>query len=740
MGQEKQKQFLYQLPWYIIIGPPGAGKTTLLSNSNLHFPLSEQFGKEALRGVGGTRNCDWWFTNEAILLDTAGRYTTQDSNEKVDQTAWLGFLDLLKEHRKQQPINGVIVAVSLSDILQQTQPERLKHAKNIRQRIEELHQQLTINFPIYIMFTKADLVAGFNEFFDDLNKTEREQVWGMTFPFDEATHQASSQAKENNIDVNTGFNSDLFKTEFTLLEQRIHRQLLQKLEHERNLKRRQALYIFPQQFSSLQTLLREFLEVSFKSSNFQQNAMLRGVYFSSATQEGSPIDRIMGSLASQFGMGRQSLQNFSAKGKSFFINHLLSQVIFSESGLAGTNLKLKKKMQWLQSVAGIATVVVSLIIIMIWFNSYHNNQKIIANYQQEVDKVQQLLARNSSQSDLSAQLPLLNKVRQLTASYTDDKTPVPYAARWGLSQRPALAEDMDIKYIQLLRRTLQPHSKQLLEQLIANNQDNAGQLFSLLKVYLFLSGQKPNDTTIPAVEVDWNKNQRSDPEDSQLDRHFMALLGNSSSENFTLNKKLVQQSRTKLENANLTELAYENLKNRYLHPKEAPDFKIIQQDGLREINQSFLRKSNKEWSDGIPGLFTKKGFYDVFLAHYTEAVDDLQKDSWVLGKASYAVSGSIEQSVLKSYQADYIKYWDDLIADLSIRSLGDKAQSIAILEPLTPDGNNLIFKLLQAIKAETDFSAEKDEKFLGINLGLKEVLKNVDQHFKTLNQWAEEEN
>ena len=71
---------LYALPWYVVIGPPGSGKSTLLQNSGLNFPLSSSFGKEAMRGVGGTRNCDWWFTDEAVFLDTAGRYTTQDSD------------------------------------------------------------------------------------------------------------------------------------------------------------------------------------------------------------------------------------------------------------------------------------------------------------------------------------------------------------------------------------------------------------------------------------------------------------------------------------------------------------------------------------------------------------------------------------------------------------------------------------------------------------------------------------
>ena len=69
---------LYDLPWYLIIGPPGAGKTTALVNSGLKFPLAADNAAMAVQGVGGTRYCDWWFTDEAVLIDTAGRYTTQD--------------------------------------------------------------------------------------------------------------------------------------------------------------------------------------------------------------------------------------------------------------------------------------------------------------------------------------------------------------------------------------------------------------------------------------------------------------------------------------------------------------------------------------------------------------------------------------------------------------------------------------------------------------------------------------
>ena len=139
-------------------------------------------GQGAVAGVGGTRLCDWWFTENAVLIDTAGRYTTQDSNAAVDRAGWDSFLDLLRRTRPRQPLNGVIVAIALSDIADAPPAERAAHAAAIRRRIKELESRLGIRMPVYALFTKADLIAGFTEFFDDLDRERRNQVWGVTFP------------------------------------------------------------------------------------------------------------------------------------------------------------------------------------------------------------------------------------------------------------------------------------------------------------------------------------------------------------------------------------------------------------------------------------------------------------------------------------------------------------------------------------------------------------------------------
>jgi type VI secretion system protein ImpL len=136
--------YLYEQPWYVIIGPPGAGKTTALLNAGLRFPLAAEMGQGALAGVGGTRLCDWWFTEDAVLIDTAGRYTTQDSDAVVDRAGWMAFLDLLKRTRTRQPLNGVIVAIALSEIGAATRDERLAHARAVRRRIKELEERLAV--------------------------------------------------------------------------------------------------------------------------------------------------------------------------------------------------------------------------------------------------------------------------------------------------------------------------------------------------------------------------------------------------------------------------------------------------------------------------------------------------------------------------------------------------------------------------------------------------------------------
>ena len=62
---------LYVLPWYMVIGESRSGKTTAIQSSKLSAPFAET---RKILGLAGTKNCDWWFFEQAVILDMAGRY------------------------------------------------------------------------------------------------------------------------------------------------------------------------------------------------------------------------------------------------------------------------------------------------------------------------------------------------------------------------------------------------------------------------------------------------------------------------------------------------------------------------------------------------------------------------------------------------------------------------------------------------------------------------------------------
>ncbi len=241
---------LYEQPWYVIIGPPGAGKTTALLNAGLEFPLAEQMGRGALAGVGGTRLCEWWFTDKAVLIDTAGRYTTHDSDAAVDQGGVGGVPRAAeadaseaaaeRHHRGDRAgrRGGRFGAGA----------DRLLHARAIRRRIVELETKLGVRLPVYALLTKSDLLAGFTEFFGDLDREGREQVWGITLPYRKGAVQ----------DAVAAFSAEA-KRWVGVLEQR----MLARLQSEPNADRRALVSAFPAQFATVGAPVAEFLGEAF---------------------------------------------------------------------------------------------------------------------------------------------------------------------------------------------------------------------------------------------------------------------------------------------------------------------------------------------------------------------------------------------------------------------------------------------------------------------------------------------
>ncbi|HEX7968786.1 MAG TPA: type VI secretion system membrane subunit TssM [Stellaceae bacterium] len=696
---------LYQLPWYMLIGPPGSGKTTALQNSGLNFPLAAKYGKDPVKGVGGTRNCDWWLTDEAVLLDTAGRYTTQDSHAASDQAAWKGFLGLLKKFRPRQPINGALVAISIADIIGLSSGERLAHARAIRQRLRELSEEFGIRFPVYVLLTKADLIAGFVEFFDDLGREDREQVWGMTLAMD--------RGGEEEAPAVVGFASS-----FDALVQRLNERQLERIQNESDLNKRALIYGFPAQVASIKELVQEFLNEIFMPNRYEGRPLLRGLYFTSGTQEGTPIDRIMAGVAATFGLDRQRLSAFSGAGRGYFLTRLLRGVVFAEASVAGADTRVERRQMWLRQGAFAAAGAVFVGALVAWTVSYFANRSLIADIDAQLAQYAQAAAPVAvpqvTDSDIASVLPSLKLLRAMPAGYDARSQSAPWSQSFGLYQGDKLGSQEVLAYRRALNTVFLPRLLVRLGDQIRGNLANPDYVNEALKTYLMLGSAGPLDKDLVRawMDLDWQAMFPGPDKEAlrgELAAHLNALL-EAPLQPIALDGSVIDGARRTLLQSPLAGRAYSAMK-RSPAARKLQDWRIAANAGPA-ADRVFVRNSGKLLSDGVPGFYTYEGYYKVFLPGLGSVARDMARESWVLGDAApkgseASISSSLQRDIAQLYVNDYIAQWDGLLSDIAVapfRGMQNAAEAVNILSsPTSP-----LKLLLVAVAKETKLSRAPD--------------------------------
>ncbi|MFO1294435.1 MAG: type VI secretion system membrane subunit TssM [Rubrivivax sp.] len=694
-------QYLYDLPWYMFVGAPGSGKTTALVNAGLQFLLTEgEGGKSSVQGVGGTRNCEWWFTRDAVLIDTAGRYATQDSDHDVDAAAWDRFLALLRKTRPRQPINGVLLTVNVQDLLQRGAPERAEHAAQLRARLQELHVKLGVRAPVYVLVTKADLIGGFNESFEALAKDEREQVWGFTFA-DDAAGTAEPLAG--------------FEALYGQLQQRLVEQLVERLEGERDVLRRAAIFAFPQEFAALQGLLGEFLRAVFAGgAGLEVVPRLRGVYFTSGTQEGSPIDRVMGALGRSFGIDARSAAVQPGRGKSFFLHRLLAEVVFAERGLGALNRAAERRRRTLRLAAAGTLAVLALALVVGWAISRSRNLDHAAQVAAALPAIKEGIAAlpPPSSADVAPLALPLARLRDAAQVAGLDLAHPPLLNGLGLYQGDKLDAGARIAYQRVLRKTLMPRvASRLEERLRAASKDNLENAYEALKAYVMLYDPAHFDAEALRawIGADWDANYaRLAPEQrAALDAHLDALLAlGAPRANAARDDALVASVRDMLAAYPLEYRVWSRIKRQY-RPGTVPDFSVAGAAGPNAA-QVFERASGEPLTKGISGLFTREGHRRVLLPAVRSTAPLLAaEEGWVLGSRTdparlrdAALGSALADKVRRRYYEDYIKVWDAYLADLRLVRLSDPERALAVSRLLAAVDSPLA-AWIRAVAAET---------------------------------------
>ena len=696
--------YLYDLPWYVFIGAPGAGKTTALVNSGLSFPLADKFGPGAIRGVGGTRNCDWWFTDEAVLIDTAGRYTTQDSHQSEDKRAWDGFLGLLKKARPRRPLNGVFLTVSVADLLSQGAEARSTLAASIRARLLELDERLTTRLPVYVLVTKSDLLYGFTDYFEELGKAQRAQVFGFTLPPEEGR-----QVEEHGL-------GKAFGREFGLLHDRVNDGLIARMQRETDGARRAAIFGFPAQFGSVGPLLADLLDQVFTGSRFTQPPWVRGVYFTSGTQEGSPIDRVMGSLARSFGLERALLAPQKGSGRSYFLTTLLKDVVFPEQCLAGADVKLERRRHTLRMIGVTAMTLFTVGLLAAWGYSTWQNLNYLKSVEARVEPARQTLAALPARvQNLVEVAPVLQGLRGIWATPENRQGDAPLAMTLGLYQGDKLDAAAMLTHQRALNDVFLPQlAKRLEDQLRTAQKDNLEFSYEALKSYLMLHQPERFDAdALKAwITLDWSRSlDRGIPEDQRraLEDQLDVLIAQGPPRSpLKMDENLVRSVRAVLASYPLEQRVFSRLKRQRLG-QDIPAFSVATAAGPSGP-LVFERSSGKPLTEGVPGLFTYDGYHKRFQSEVVVVTGLLaQEDPWVLGQdrsvadkaRDVAQLGALTDRVRRLYLEEYVKVWEVLLADVRLVRANGLEKNIETARILSGSSSPLANFLRGVVKETT---------------------------------------
>jgi len=728
-GGRSGKAALYALPWYMIIGPPAAGKTTAITNSGLNFPI----GMEAFRGVGGTRNCDWFFSDSAIFLDTAGRYMT----EQDDTEEWNIFLQTLRENRRKQPINGVMVAISINELADATPDQIEWHASTIRRRIDDLVTRLDVTFPIYLIFTKLDLLRGFTQFFGALSRKEREQILGCTLP--------QKWEEESNL-------RELFEYEFDQIASALLNWRNESLGLAMKRAERHLVYVFPLEFASLKEKLTQFITMLFQPNPYRDTPSFRGFYFSSGTQEGVPIDRVLSAIAGRFGLEPAAFEESEpvTETKAYFIKDIFEKVIIPDRYLVTQTSRAAVRGRFMKT--GIAAVTLILLVLFVIGATQAvvrsstrlgevRQASIVAsqielgrvdltdNDKDTFESLQSLIARLERRASFgwgldkgtdvrdSARRVLLKKVRTLVSEYVFPR----------LSDRIARTSRLD--FVDARRKdSLRENTKAyllltshtaVLDSVEGNAEFLKDRLRSIASELSFL-----NDERVGSLIDD-----------------YVDGLGDCVSEDgvrecivdgFTADDNLVSRASDRLTDEIDEKSLYEELKR----------------DGERHLG--FLSLENLlpakatyfDTRSTISKFFTLAGwrsFVEEKIDEYSEAP---VRDAWVpwAMETPQVAPDEFKKGLTDLYLNDYRDAWEDFLRDVRVKTFRDVKGAATSVEMLADPVESPILFLLAKISSETTFPRSGRSRIAdGIEGSDRESQNVVEESFQFLHNLIDTE-
>ncbi|MFA0409444.1 type VI secretion protein IcmF/TssM N-terminal domain-containing protein, partial [Vibrio splendidus] len=165
---------LYNLPWYIVLGGEKEAKSALLQQNGLEPVLDKH-----LQDSDSEQYLKFWSCDQAVVIEIGHRIF---DSEGVDETLWRITAQQLLKYRPRQGLNGIAAVIGCDRLLQGDQKERQKLSSIYQEAALSMSGALGLSLPMYCLFSKADTIADFVEFFEGYSGCDVENPFGVTFP------------------------------------------------------------------------------------------------------------------------------------------------------------------------------------------------------------------------------------------------------------------------------------------------------------------------------------------------------------------------------------------------------------------------------------------------------------------------------------------------------------------------------------------------------------------------------
>ena len=676
----RSERWRSDLPWYLLIGPQGSGKTSLLDFSGLEFPINK-IDRKLTRDTTGTQHCDWYFADHGVLIDTAGRYLTQ-SDTDVDGSAWSTLLDLLRKRRRNRPLNGVVVTIPVEALLDRDEKKLEALARKVRSRLQEVHQKLHVDLPVYLVLSKADRLLGFDDFFDQLTREECDQVLGTTM-----------RKEQSGTDVT------MLRGEFEELLRRLNSQLITRIHQERDTQRRGRILDFPHQLGQIGEPLCLFVDMAFTGNRYQRGSLLRGFYLTSSPHLTEEMDSSTASIGANLGMKTGVLPTLRS-GRSRFVHHLLSRVIFPEADLAGLDKRERSRIHWGQRALYVGALATLTLLGMLWAGGFSANYERLEQLRSLAQTWTLQSSALTARDDAMAALKTLD-TRYAATQVFPNKRDVSYLERGGLYQGGEVNPVVNAAYEGELQEQLLPRVATLLEGQVRANMKDRERLLNSLRAYLMLNMTDRRDVAWlkDRVASEWSQRYSGNtPVQNGLNNHLERLLKQPFI--YPINEQLVAQARQVLRKESLANVVYRMLREqaRYL-----PEYRLSQHlgpQGALFVGTDYV----------IPGFYTQQGYQQYFSRQGSILVTDILSDNWVLGEGS-GISGMDLRRLMveleQLYFRDYANYWGEAVGRVALPAVNDFSEVAEQLTGLT-SANSPILQMLVEVRENTRFPVVAD--------------------------------